>query len=125
MLGASHVPPDGKGAMEPGFGTLAVLAFILASIAPMTVAAGVIPTAYAVTGLTGIPPRSPSWPSSWPCSAPAIPSGPQRRVRRVEEAPLLQPAVQRCGRRVVAACVVPAGFLAPPSRRAGVDSAGT
>jgi amino acid transporter len=36
-------------------GILAVLAFILASIAPMTVAAGVIPTAYAVTGLTGIP----------------------------------------------------------------------
>jgi amino acid transporter len=33
----------------------AVLAFILASIAPMTVAAGVIPTAYAVTGLAGIP----------------------------------------------------------------------
>jgi amino acid transporter len=36
-------------------GVFAVLAFILASIAPMTVAAGVIPTAYAVTGLTGIP----------------------------------------------------------------------
>jgi len=36
-------------------GMFAVLAFILASIAPMTVAAGVIPTAYAVTGLTGIP----------------------------------------------------------------------
>jgi hypothetical protein len=36
-------------------GTLAVLAFILASIAPMTVCAGVIPTAYAVTGLTAIP----------------------------------------------------------------------
>src|SRR6201981_1952612 len=36
-------------------GVVAVLAFILASIAPMTVAAGVIPTAYAVTGLTGIP----------------------------------------------------------------------
>ena len=36
-------------------GMLAVLAFILASIAPMTVAAGVIPTAYALTGLTGIP----------------------------------------------------------------------
>jgi len=36
-------------------GVLAVLAFILASIAPMTVAAGVIPTAYAITGLTGIP----------------------------------------------------------------------
>jgi amino acid transporter len=36
-------------------GMFAVLAFILASIAPMTVAAGVIPTAFAVTGLTGIP----------------------------------------------------------------------
>ena len=36
-------------------GVLAVLAFILASIAPMTVAAGVIPTAYALTGLAGIP----------------------------------------------------------------------
>jgi amino acid transporter len=34
---------------------LAVLAFILASVAPLTVAAGVIPTAYAETGLTGIP----------------------------------------------------------------------
>lgn len=33
----------------------AVLASILASIAPMTVCAGVMPTAYAVTGLTGIP----------------------------------------------------------------------
>jgi amino acid transporter len=52
---------DGKpGAMSKALardklGVLAVLAFILASIAPMTVAAGVIPTAYAVTGLTGIP----------------------------------------------------------------------
>jgi amino acid transporter len=36
-------------------GVPSVLAFILASIAPMTVCAGVIPTAYAVTGLTGIP----------------------------------------------------------------------
>jgi amino acid transporter len=36
-------------------GMFAVLAFILASIAPMTVSAGVIPTAFAVTGLTGIP----------------------------------------------------------------------
>ncbi len=36
-------------------GVLAVLAFILASIAPMTVAAGVIPTTYAITGLAGIP----------------------------------------------------------------------
>ena len=33
----------------------AVLAFILAGVAPLTVAAGLIPTAYAVTGLTGIP----------------------------------------------------------------------
>ena len=36
-------------------GMPAVLAFILAGVAPMTVAAGVIPTAYAITGLTGIP----------------------------------------------------------------------
>ena len=36
-------------------GVLAVLAFIMASVAPLTVAAGVIPTAYAETGLTGIP----------------------------------------------------------------------
>jgi amino acid transporter len=33
----------------------AVLAFILAGVAPLTVAAGLIPTAYGVTGLTGIP----------------------------------------------------------------------
>ena len=36
-------------------GVPAVLAFILAGVAPLTVAAGLIPTAYAVTGLTGIP----------------------------------------------------------------------
>src|ERR1700720_4789266 len=36
-------------------GVPAVLAFVLASVAPLTVAAGVIPTAYAATGLTGIP----------------------------------------------------------------------
>ena len=36
-------------------GVPAVLAFVLASVAPLTVAAGVIPTAYATTGLTGIP----------------------------------------------------------------------
>jgi amino acid transporter len=36
-------------------GIPAVLSFILASVAPMTVAAGVIPTAYQTTGLTGIP----------------------------------------------------------------------
>jgi hypothetical protein len=32
-----------------------VLFFALAGVAPLTVAAGVIPTAYATTGLTGIP----------------------------------------------------------------------
>src|SRR5712691_3100396 len=36
-------------------GVPAVLAFILAGVAPLTVAAGLTPTAYAVTGLTGIP----------------------------------------------------------------------
>jgi amino acid transporter len=36
-------------------GVPAVLAFILAGVAPLTVAAGLIPTAYAATGLTGIP----------------------------------------------------------------------
>jgi amino acid transporter len=36
-------------------GLPAVLFFVLAGVAPLTVAAGVIPTAYATTGLTGIP----------------------------------------------------------------------
>src|ERR1039457_3110612 len=36
-------------------GVPAVLAFILASVAPLTVAAGISPTAYLTTGLTGIP----------------------------------------------------------------------
>ncbi len=36
-------------------GVPAVLFFILAGVAPLTVAAGVIPTAYQVTGLTAIP----------------------------------------------------------------------
>jgi amino acid transporter len=36
-------------------GMPAVLAFILAGVAPLTVAAGVIPSAYATTGLTAIP----------------------------------------------------------------------
>ncbi|HVB43274.1 MAG TPA: APC family permease [Streptosporangiaceae bacterium] len=36
-------------------GVLAVLFFVLAGVAPLTVAAGVIPTAYQTTGLTGIP----------------------------------------------------------------------
>lgn len=36
-------------------GVPAVLVFVLAGVAPLTVAAGVIPSAYATTGLTGIP----------------------------------------------------------------------
>jgi amino acid transporter len=36
-------------------GVPAVLAFILAGVAPLTVAAGLIPSAYATTGLAGIP----------------------------------------------------------------------
>jgi amino acid transporter len=36
-------------------GVPAVLAFVLAGVAPLTVAAGLVPTAYAVTGLTAIP----------------------------------------------------------------------
>ena len=36
-------------------GIPAVLFFVLAGVAPLTVAAGVIPTAYATTGLTAIP----------------------------------------------------------------------
>ena len=36
-------------------GVPAVLFFVLAGVAPLTVAAGVIPTAYQTTGLTGIP----------------------------------------------------------------------
>jgi amino acid transporter len=36
-------------------GVPAVMSFVLAGVAPLTVAAGVIPTAYATTGLTGIP----------------------------------------------------------------------
>lgn len=36
-------------------GKPAVLSFILAAVAPLTVAAGLITSAYAVTGLTGIP----------------------------------------------------------------------
>lgn len=40
-------------------GVPAVLFFVLAGVAPLTVAAGVIPTAYQTTGLTGIPGRVP------------------------------------------------------------------
>jgi amino acid transporter len=54
-----------SGATQPGsvsrtlardrLGVMTVLSFIMASVAPLTVAAGLIPTAYAATGLTGIP----------------------------------------------------------------------
>jgi hypothetical protein len=40
--------------VEPGL-VPAVLAFVLAGVAPLTVAAGLVPTAYGVTGLTAIP----------------------------------------------------------------------
>ena len=36
-------------------GVPAVLFFVLAGVAPLTVSAGLIPSAYATTGLTGIP----------------------------------------------------------------------
>jgi len=36
-------------------GVPAVVFFVLAGVAPLTVAAGVIPSAYQTTGLTGIP----------------------------------------------------------------------
>jgi hypothetical protein len=36
-------------------GIIAVLLFVSASVAPLTVAAGLIPAAYATTGLTGLP----------------------------------------------------------------------
>jgi amino acid transporter len=48
----SHVS---RALAQDRLGIPAVLFFILAGVAPLTVAAGVIPTAYAATGLTGIP----------------------------------------------------------------------
>lgn len=36
-------------------GIIAVLLFVASSVAPLTVAAGLIPAAYATTGLTGLP----------------------------------------------------------------------
>jgi hypothetical protein len=36
-------------------GVPAVLAFVLAGVAPLTVSAGLVPAAYGVTGLTAIP----------------------------------------------------------------------
>jgi amino acid transporter len=60
IMSRTRTPAGRPGAMSQALardrlGVPSVLFFILASIAPMTVAAGVIPTAYAVTGLTGIP----------------------------------------------------------------------
>jgi hypothetical protein len=70
-------------------GVPAVLFFVLAGVAPLTVAAGVIPTAYATTGLTGIPAAfiviavilalSPSGTSRWPGTSPT----PARSTRRI------------------------------------------
>src|SRR5215472_9537769 len=54
---AAPAPPSAmsRALARDRLGIPAVLAFILAGIAPLTVAAGVIPSAYATTGLTGIP----------------------------------------------------------------------
>jgi hypothetical protein len=53
---AVRVPPSAmsRALARDRLGIPSVLAFILAGIAPLTVAAGVIPSAYATTGLTGI-----------------------------------------------------------------------
>jgi amino acid transporter len=40
---------------EDRLGVLAVLFFTLSAVAPLTVCAGVLPTTYAVTGMTGVP----------------------------------------------------------------------
>ena len=47
--------PVSQALAQDRLGVPAVLFFVLAGVAPLTVAAGVIPTAYATTGLTGIP----------------------------------------------------------------------
>jgi amino acid transporter len=54
---AAPAPPGAmtRALARDRLGIPAVLAFILAGVAPLTVAAGVIPSAYATTGLTGIP----------------------------------------------------------------------
>ena len=53
---AQHKPGAVSRALaKDRLGIPAVLFFVLAGVAPLTVAAGVIPTAYATTGLTGIP----------------------------------------------------------------------
>jgi amino acid transporter len=53
--GASRAGAVSRALARDRLGVPAVLSFIMASVAPMTVAAGVIPTAYLATGLTGIP----------------------------------------------------------------------
>jgi hypothetical protein len=52
-------------------GVPAVPSFVLASVAPLTVAAGVIPTAYQTTGLTGIPLPAPRLRRPRPADRPA------------------------------------------------------
>jgi amino acid transporter len=54
---AAPAPPSAmsRALARDRLGIPSVLAFILAGVAPLTVAAGVIPSAYATTGLTGIP----------------------------------------------------------------------
>src|SRR5260370_26952291 len=53
---AASAPVSGSRALaQDRLGVPAVLGFVLAGVAPLTVAAGVIPTAYAATGLTAIP----------------------------------------------------------------------
>jgi hypothetical protein len=59
-MSRTHVTGSRPGSMSRALardrlGVPAVLFFVLAGVAPLTVAAGVIPTAYATTGLTGIP----------------------------------------------------------------------
>jgi amino acid transporter len=59
-MSATRTPRMRSGAVSRALakdrlGIPAVLFFVLAGVAPLTVAAGVIPTAYATTGLAGIP----------------------------------------------------------------------
>src|SRR6266704_86181 len=57
MFPAQAAPPSpvSRALARDRLGVPAVLFFVLAGVAPLTVAAGVIPSAYATTGLTGIP----------------------------------------------------------------------
>ena len=51
----ARTSPMSRALAKDRLGVPSVLFFVLASVAPLTVAAGVIPSAYATTGLTGIP----------------------------------------------------------------------